>query len=184
MAEEKEMKVDNNDTKGNDVHVMDDEFEICEVGKPIINDQGKQFKTYRQERWFDTKNRMQFINITSEIEQMLIKSGITDGILLVSPMHITASVLVQDDDKKLHEDFATYLEALVPNDEDMSKDLYSHNSRGDSNGDSHIKRQLFKREIWVSVTNGNFDFGQSEQIIYAEFDGRRRKRVLIKILGY
>eukprot|EP01083_Nonionella_stella_P004043 11629_1 len=162
----------------------DDDFEICEIGKPIVNNKAGTFKSYRKEKWFATKNRMEFINITREIGGMLKESGITDGLVLVSPMHITASVLVQDDDKALHSDFGTYLEKLIPNDESMSRGLYNHNSWGDANGDSHIKRQLFKREIWMSVTNGKFDFGPSEQIIYAEFDGRRRKRVLIKMLGY
>ena len=179
--EEKKQDDKNIEKKEND---DDDGFEICEIGDPIINNNGVKFKSYRRERWFDTKNRMQFINITQEIEQMLKESNIKDGIVLVSPMHITASVIVQDDDKSLHSDFQQYLENLVPNDEDMTQGLYNHNSWGDSNGDSHIKRQLFKREIWISVTNGTFDFGKNEQIIYAEFDGRRRKRVLIKMLGY
>ena len=162
----------------------DDGMEICEIGQPIINNKAKKFKSYRKERWFDTKDRMQFINITSEIQEMLKESTINDGIILVSPMHITASVIIQNDDKSLHSDFANYLEGLIPNDESMTLGLYNHNSWGDANGDSHIKRQLFKREIWISVTNGKLDFGDNEQIIYSEFDGRRKKRVLIKILGY
>mmetsp|Transcript_73252 Transcript_73252/g.116764 ORF Transcript_73252/g.116764 Transcript_73252/m.116764 type:complete len:183 (+) Transcript_73252:20-568(+) len=181
---EAETKTENDNNDDNKGKPEQDGFEICEVGQPIINNTAKTFKSYRKERWFDTKERMQFINITAEIEQMLKESGITDGIILISPMHITASVIIQDDNKSLHADFAQYLETLVPNDESMTMGLYNHNSWGDANGDSHIKRQLFKREVWSSITNGRLDFSDNEQIIYAEFDGRRKKRVLIKILGY
>lgn len=153
-------------------------------GELRIYDTSIGFKTYRRERWFDTKHRMEFIDITSEIEEMLKESGITDGMVLVSPMHITASVIVQDNNLSLHSDFAQYLEGLVPNDESMELDLYHHNSWGDANGDSHIKRQLFKREVFISVTDGQMDFAKNERIIYSEFDGRRKKRVLIKIMGY
>eukprot|EP00485_Elphidium_margaritaceum_P018446 CAMPEP_0202734596 /NCGR_PEP_ID=MMETSP1385-20130828/188766_1 /ASSEMBLY_ACC=CAM_ASM_000861 /TAXON_ID=933848 /ORGANISM="Elphidium margaritaceum" /LENGTH=179 /DNA_ID=CAMNT_0049400967 /DNA_START=9 /DNA_END=551 /DNA_ORIENTATION=- len=177
-AEKKEA----DDAKANDV--SDDDFTICEIEQPIENQSAVNFKTYRREKWFDTQDRMQFINITAEIQRMLKESGVTDGLVLVSPMHITASVIVQDNNASLHADFATFLEGLIPNDESMRRRLYNHNSWGDANGDSHIKRQLFKREVWISVTNGQLDALPNEQIIYSEFDGRRKKRVLIKIFGY
>ena len=136
-------------------------------------------KTYREELWFNTKARQEFINITPQIEQALKKSGIKEGFCLVNAMHITASIFINDDEEGLHQDFSDFLEALVPY--DLKK--YRHNLTGEDNGDSHIKRQIFGREVVVAVTGGKLDFGPWEQIFYGEFDGRRRKRVLIKMIG-
>ena len=160
---------------------IDDSIEFSE---PVIWNKDGNFKTIKKELWFNTRNRMEFIDITSDVTGLLNKSGVMDGFILISPMHITASVLVQNNDKVLFDDFRNYLENKVIQDESMELGLYNHNSWGDSNGDSHIKRQIFKREVWVCVTNGKIDVNDNESIIYAEFDGRRRKRVLVKILGY
>ena len=136
-------------------------------------------RTYRQEIWFNTKGRQEFINITPQVEEALAKSGVKEGIALVNAMHITASVFINDDEEGLHADFTEFLERLVPY--DVKK--YRHNLTGEDNGDSHIKRQLFGREVVVAVTKGSLDFGPWEQIFYGEFDGRRRKRVLVKVMG-
>ncbi len=136
-------------------------------------------KTYREELWFSTKTRSEFINITSQVETALAKSGVQEGLVLVNAMHITASVFINDDEEGLHQDFLDFLEKLAPHETKK----YRHNLTGEDNGDSHIKRQIFGREVVVSVTRGKLDFGPWEQIFYGEFDGRRRKRVLIKIIG-
>ena len=136
-------------------------------------------KTYRQELWFNTKTRQEFINITPQVEEALEKSGVQEGFCLVNAMHITASVFINDDEEGLHQDFADFLEKLVPY--DLKR--YRHNLTGEDNGDSHLKRQLFGREVVAAVTKGKLDFGPWEQIFYGEFDGRRRKRVLVKIIG-
>ena len=136
-------------------------------------------KSHRQELWFNTKNRCEFVNITPQVEEALAKSGIKEGIALVNAMHITASVFINDDEEGLHQDFADFLEKLVP----YEVKHYRHNLTGEDNGDAHLKRQLFGREVTVAITRGKLDFGPWEQIFYGEFDGRRRKRVLIKIIG-
>ncbi len=136
-------------------------------------------KNFRQELWFNTKTRQAFLNITPEVEEALKKSGIKQGLCLVNAMHITASVFINDDEEGLHQDFTDFLEKLVP----YGVKRYRHNLTGEDNGDSHIKRQLFGREVVAAVTDGKLDFGPWEQIFYGEFDGRRRKRVLIKIIG-
>lgn len=136
-------------------------------------------KTYRQELWFNTKTRQEFINITPQVEEALKRSGIQEGLVLVNAMHITASVFVNDDEEGLHQDFTEFLEKLVPYDVKR----YRHNLTGEDNGDAHLKRQLFGREVVVAITKGKLDFGPWEQIFYGEFDGRRRKRVLIKVIG-
>ncbi|MBI3615547.1 MAG: YjbQ family protein [Candidatus Omnitrophica bacterium] len=136
-------------------------------------------KTYRQELWFNTKSRSEFINITPQVEEAVKKSGVKEGFCLVNAMHITASVFINDDEDGLHQDFADFLEKMVPY--DLKK--YRHNLTGEDNGDSHIKRQLFGREVVAAITKGALDFGPWEQIFYGEFDGRRRKRVLIKVIG-
>ncbi|MBI3333782.1 MAG: YjbQ family protein [Candidatus Omnitrophica bacterium] len=136
-------------------------------------------KSYRQEIWFNTKGRQEFLNITPQVEEALKKSGVQEGLCLVNAMHITASLFVNDDEEGLHRDFADFLERLVP----YEVKKYRHNLTGEDNGDAHIKRQLFGREVVVAVTEGKLDFGPWEQIFYGEFDGRRRKRVLIKIIG-
>ncbi|HPD20603.1 MAG: secondary thiamine-phosphate synthase enzyme YjbQ [Desulfomonilia bacterium] len=136
-------------------------------------------KSYRKELWFNTKNRVEFINITPDVEQCLRESGIREGLVLCNAMHITASVFINDDEPGLHHDFAKWLEKLAPH-EPVSQ--YRHNV-GEDNADGHMKRQIMGREVVVAVTEGRLDFGPWEQIFYGEFDGRRRKRVLVKIIG-
>ena len=137
-------------------------------------------KTYRQELWFNTPTRRAFVNITPQVEDCLKKSGIREGLCLVNAMHITASVYINDDESGLLRDYEDWLEGLAPH-EPTSR--YRHNSTGEDNGDAHLKRQIMGREVVVAVTDGKLDFGPWEQIFYGEFDGRRRKRVLVKIIG-
>lgn len=136
-------------------------------------------KTYRKELWFDVPQRRAFINITHEVEQCLKESGIREGLVLCNAMHITASVFINDDESGLHHDYDRWLEKLAPH---APVDQYHHNV-GEDNADAHMKRQLMGREVVVAVTNGELDFGTWERIFYGEFDGRRRKRVLVKIIG-
>jgi secondary thiamine-phosphate synthase enzyme len=136
-------------------------------------------KSFRKELWFEVPSRRAFINITSEIEEYVRESGIQEGFVLVNAMHITASVFINDDETGLHHDFDTWLEKLAPH-EPVSQ--YRHNV-GEDNADAHLKRQIMGREVVVAVTEGKLDFGPWEQIFYGEFDGRRRKRVLVKIIG-
>jgi len=137
-------------------------------------------KSYRKELWFETRSRREFINITSKVRECLRESGVKEGLCLVNAMHITASVFINDDESGLHADYEEWLEKLAPH-EPTSK--YRHNRTGEDNGDAHLKRQVMGREVVVAVTEGDFDFGPWEQIFYGEFDGRRRKRVLVKIIG-
>ena len=136
-------------------------------------------KSYRQELWFETKRRREFINITGQVEQCLRQSGIKEGLCLVNAMHITASVFINDDEPGLHQDFETWLEKLAP---EKPYSQYKHNTAED-NGDAHLKRTIMGREVAVAVTGGKLDFGPWEQIFYGEFDGKRKKRVLVKIIG-
>ena len=135
-------------------------------------------KSYREELWFETKTRRAYINITGQVEAIVRKSGVTEGLVLVNAMHITASVYINDDETGLLQDYDRFLEAIAPHEAP-----YRHNETGEDNGDAHIKRQLMGREVVVAVTNGKLDFGPWEQIFYGEFDGRRRKRVLVKVIG-
>ena len=137
-------------------------------------------KNYRKELWFEIPTRRAFINITSQVEDCLRESGIREGLVLVNAMHITASVFINDDEQGLHQDYEDWLEKLAPH-EPISR--YRHNRTGEDNGDAHLKRQIMGREVMVAVTDGRLDFGRWEQIFYGEFDGRRRKRVLVKIIG-
>lgn len=137
-------------------------------------------KSYRKELWFDIPKRMAFVNITREVDRCLRESGIGEGLCLVNAMHITASVFINDDEGGLHQDYARWLEDLAPHE---PIDRYLHNRTGEDNGDAHLKRQVMGREAVVAVTGGKLDFGPWEQIFYGEFDGRRRKRVLVKIIG-
>ncbi len=137
-------------------------------------------KTYRKELWFNLPSRRAFINITPQVEECLRESGIREGLCLVNAMNITASVFINDDENGLHADFERWLEQLAPH-EPLS--LYRHNNTGEDNGDAHLKRTIMGREVVVAVTNGKLDFGTWEQIFYGEFDGRRRKHVLVKIIG-
>ena len=136
-------------------------------------------KSYTQELIFNTQKRYDFINITDQVEEALKKSGIKEGLCLVNPMHITASVFINDDESGLHEDFSTWLEKLAP----FGKDKYKHNLTGEDNADAHLKRTVMGREVVVAVTEGKLHFGPWEQIFYGEFDGQRKKRVLVKIIG-
>ena len=137
-------------------------------------------KSYRKELWFNIPSRRGFMNITSQVEEALRESGIQEGMVLVNAMHITASVFINDDESGLHSDYDTWLEKLAPH-EPVSQ--YRHNDTGEDNADAHMKRQIMGREVVVAVTAGKLDFGPWEQIFYGEFDGRRRKRALIKIIG-
>ena len=136
-------------------------------------------KSYTEYLWFNTKNRQEFINITPKAQEAVKKSGVKEGLCLVNAMHITASVFINDDEEGLHQDFSQWLENLAP----YGKDKYKHNLTGEDNGDAHLKRTIMAREVVVAITNGKLDFGPWEQIFYAEFDGQRKKRVLIKIIG-
>jgi secondary thiamine-phosphate synthase enzyme len=135
-------------------------------------------KSYREELWFHTESRREYVNITTQVERVILQSGIQEGLVLINAMHITASVYINDDEAGLLQDYERFLERLAPHSAD-----YQHNLTGEDNGDAHIKRQLMGREVVVAITNGALDFGPWEQIFYAEFDGRRRKRVLVKVIG-
>jgi len=137
-------------------------------------------KNYREEMWFNTKTRREYINITRQVQEIIDKSGIKEGLCLVNAMHITASVYINDNESGLIQDYDDWLETLAPH-EPLSH--YRHNNTGEDNGDAHLKRQVMGREVTVAVTNGKLDFGPWEQIFYAEFDGRRRKRALVKVIG-
>lgn len=135
-------------------------------------------KSFREELWFETRTRREFINITPQIERIVKESGVREGLVLVNAMHITASVYINDDESGLLQDYEQFLERLAP-----QQGTYRHNLTGEDNGDAHVKRQIMGREVVVAITQGKLDFGPWEQIFYAEFDGRRRKRVLVKIIG-
>ena len=137
-------------------------------------------KSYRKELWFNTLSRRAFINITPQVAQCLHESGIKEGLTLVNAMHITASVFINDNEQGLHHDYEVWLENLAPHE---PVNQYRHNDTGEDNADAHIKRQVMGREVVVAVTKGKLDFGPWEQIFYGEFDGGRRKRVLVKIIG-
>ncbi len=137
-------------------------------------------KSHRQELWFEVPARRGFINITPDIDSVLADSGVQEGLILVNAMHITASVFINDDEPGLHHDYEQWLEGLAPH-EPIGH--YRHNDTGEDNGDAHLKRQVMGREVVVAITEGRLDFGPWEQIFYGEFDGRRRKRVLVKVIG-
>jgi secondary thiamine-phosphate synthase enzyme len=137
-------------------------------------------KSYRQELWFNLPDRRGFVNITPQVDKCLKDSGIQEGLCLVNAMHITASVFINDDEGGLHQDYEQWLEKLAPH---QPVSQYLHNRTGEDNGDAHLKRQVLGREIVAAVTKGKLDFGPWEQIFYGEFDGRRKKRVLVKIIG-
>ena len=137
-------------------------------------------KSYRKELWFEVSTRRALVNITPDVNTCLIESGVREGLVLVNAMHITASVFINDDEPGLHRDYDRWLEKLAPH-EPTSQ--YLHNRTGEDNADAHLKRQIMGREVVVAITAGKLDFGPWEQIFYGEFDGRRRKRVLVKIIG-
>jgi secondary thiamine-phosphate synthase enzyme len=136
-------------------------------------------KTYRKELWFNAARRREMINITPDVESCLLDSGIREGLVLVNAMHITASVFINDDESGLHSDYERWLEALAP---EKPYDQYAHNGFED-NADAHLKRTIMGREVVVAITEGKLDFGPWERIFYGEFDGKRKKRVLVKIIG-
>lgn len=137
-------------------------------------------KSYRKELWFNVPERMGFVNITSEVEACVRESGVREGMVLVNAMHITASVFINDDESGLHADYKKWLEELAPH---APTSQYLHNRTGEDNADAHLKRQIMGREVVVAITEGKLDFGPWEQIFYGEFDGRRRKRALVKVIG-
>jgi secondary thiamine-phosphate synthase enzyme len=137
-------------------------------------------KSYRRELWFQLPIRRGFVNITPQVAECVSESGVKEGLALVNAMHITASVFINDDESGLHQDYDKWLEELAPH-EPVSK--YRHNLTGEDNADAHLKRQIMGREVVVAITAGRLDFGPWEQIFYGEFDGRRKKRVLVKIIG-
>ena len=137
-------------------------------------------KSYRKELWFNVPGRRAFINITPQVQEALKESGILEGLVLVNAMHITASVFINDNERGLHQDYEHWLEGLAPHEPVIQ---YQHNRTGEDNADAHLKRQVMGREVVVAITDGELDFGPWERIFYGEFDGGRRKRVLIKIIG-
>ena len=137
-------------------------------------------KSFRKELWFEISARRGFVNITGDVEACVRESGVKEGLVLVNAMHVTASVFINDDESGLHRDYDKWLEKLAPHE---PIDQYRHNDTGEDNADAHMKRQIMGREVVVAITNGKLDFGPWEQIFYGEFDGRRRKRALIKIIG-
>ena len=137
-------------------------------------------KSFRKELWFEVPGRRGFVNVTRQIEACVRESGVREGLVLVNAMHITASVFVNDDESGLHQDFGKWLEHLAPH---APVKQYRHNDTGEDNADAHLKRQIMGREVVVAITDGQLDFGPWEQIFYGEFDGRRKKRVLVKIIG-
>ena len=137
-------------------------------------------KTLRKELWFEIPGRRGFVNITRDVQEAVRESGVHQGLCLVNAMHITATVFINDDEPGLLQDYDDWLERLAPH---APVDRYRHNLTGEDNGDAHLKRQVMGRDVTVAITNGALDFGPWEQIFYGEFDGRRRKRVLIKIIG-
>jgi len=141
---------------------------------------GVAMKSFRKELIFDIPKRLAFVNITDEVEASLKESGIKEGLCLVNSMHISSSVFINDDERGLHHDFSVFLERIIPH---TPIEQYRHNDTGEDNADAHIKRQVMGREVVVAITNGKLDFGPWEQIFYGEFDGRRKKRVLVKIIG-
>jgi secondary thiamine-phosphate synthase enzyme len=137
-------------------------------------------KSHRKELWFETASRIEYLNITSQVEDAIRESGVKEGLVLVNAMHISASVFINDDERGLHQDFTRWLEQLAPH---QPIKQWRHNDTGEDNADSHLKRQVMGREVVCAITAGELDFGPWEQIFYGEFDGRRRKRVLVKIIG-
>jgi len=137
-------------------------------------------RSYRKELWFELPRRRAFVHITPQVQQCVDESGIREGLVLVNAMHITASVFINDDEPGLHNDYEAWLEGLAPHE---PVDRYRHNDTGEDNADAHLKRQVMGREVVVAITDGRLDFGTWERIFYGEFDGRRRKRVLVKIIG-
>jgi len=137
-------------------------------------------RDYRKELWFNTPDRRAYLNITPDVETALAESGVREGFCLVNAMHISASVFINDDERGLHHDFDKWLEGLAPH---TPIDQYRHNDTGEDNADAHLKRTIMGREVVVAITEGKLDFGPWEQIFYGEFDGRRKKRVLVKIIG-
>lgn len=151
------------------------------IGAIVMQNEADKMKSHTEYLTFNLPARMAFENITPRIDAIVKKSGIREGLLLCNAMHITASVFINDDESGLHEDYKKWLEGLAPF--DASPQRYAHNRTGEDNADAHMKRQIMGREVVVAITNGKLDFGPWEQIFYGEFDGRRPKRVLVKVIG-
>jgi secondary thiamine-phosphate synthase enzyme len=147
---------------------------------PRVGDRESRMKSYRKELWFNVPGRRGFVNITEQVRRIVAEAGVREGLVLVNAMHITASVFINDDEGGLHQDYERWLERLAPHEPVGS---YRHNDTGEDNADAHLKRQIMGREVVVAITAGNLDFGRWEQIFYGEFDGNRKKRVLVKVLG-
>src|SRR5580692_4077873 len=160
--------------------INDTPFNQCKRSLQSRAGNCKFMKSYRKELWFEVPSRRGFVNITGEVEACLRESGVSEGLVLVNAMHITASVFINDDESGLHQDYEKWLEKLAPH---QPVSQYLHNRTGEDNADAHMKRQLMGREVVVAITKGRLDFGPWEQIFYGEFDGNRRKRVLVKIIG-
>ena len=137
-------------------------------------------KSHRKELWFNTPTRVALVNITPQVQEAVRESGVKEGLVLVNAMHITASVFINDDESGLHHDYETWLEKIAPH---APTSAYQHNRTGEDNADAHLKRQIMGREVVVAITKGKLDFGPWEQVFYGEFDGKRRKRILVKIIG-
>jgi secondary thiamine-phosphate synthase enzyme len=153
----------------------------CLAGRQVENQKTKNndiMKSFKKELWFNTEKRYQFVHITPQVQEAVRESGIREGLCLVNAMHITASVFINDNESGLHQDYMEWLEKLAP----YSRDGYHHNI-GEDNGDAHLKRQVMGREVVIAITNGALDLGPWEAVFYGEFDGKRKKRVLIKIIG-
>ncbi len=159
--------------------ILNTQYSILNTQYSILNTKYNKMKSYKKELWFDVTHRRGFINITPDIEICLEESGIKEGLLLCNAMHITASVFINDDESGLHNDLEVWLEELAP---EKPHSRYKHNTYED-NADAHLKRTIMGREVVVAVTEGRLDFGPWEQIFYGEFDGLRKKRVLVKIIG-
>jgi secondary thiamine-phosphate synthase enzyme len=153
--------------------VADPRYSLATIEGDIV-------RSHRQELWFEIPARRGFVNITPDVEEAVRTSGVREGIVLVNAMHITASVFINDDERGLHHDFEVFLEDIAPHEPTTR---YRHNLTGEDNADAHLKRQLFGREVVVAITDGRLDFGPWEQIFYGEFDGKRRKRALVKVIG-
>jgi secondary thiamine-phosphate synthase enzyme len=161
--------------------MLAEKLTVCSINKiHLLEENFLTMKSYKKELVFNIPGRRAFINITSQVEDCLRESGVQEGLALINAMHITASVFINDDEPGLHQDYDEWLERLAPHN---PVDQYRHNRTGEDNADAHLKRQVMGREVVVAVTGGRLDFGPWEQIFYGEFDGRRRKRVLVKIIG-
>jgi secondary thiamine-phosphate synthase enzyme len=166
---------------GGTCRIIDQRLSATQAIRRDAKEGTRSMKSHTEYLTFNLPARMEFINITRQVEEAVKKSGVQEGLVLCNAMHITASVFVNDDEPGLHEDYKAWLEGLAPF--DASPQRYKHNRTGEDNADAHMKRQVMGREVVIAITNGKLDFGPWEQIFYGEFDGRRPKRVLVKVIG-